>query len=43
MFGFGKRRKRRKPQDPIKQIGKVAGKAIGAVVVGAILNMFRKK
>jgi uncharacterized protein YcfJ len=43
MFGFRKRTKRRKPQDPVKQIGKVAGKAIGAVVVGAILNMFRKK
>jgi hypothetical protein len=43
MFGFRKRKNRRKPQDPIKQIGKVAGKAISAVVVGAIVNMFRKK
>jgi hypothetical protein len=43
MFGFGRRKKRRKPQDPVKQIGKMAGKAIGAVVVGAIVNMFRKK
>jgi hypothetical protein len=43
MFGFRKRRKRRRPQDPMKQLGNAAGKAIGAIIIGAIMNFFRKK
>ncbi len=43
MFPFGKRRRRRRPQDPMKQIGNAAGKAIGAMIVGAIVSFFRKK
>jgi hypothetical protein len=44
MFGLRKRRRqRRRPQDPMKQIGNAAGKAIGAVIVGAITSFFRKK
>jgi hypothetical protein len=43
MFGFRKRRSRRRPQDPMKQLGNAAGKAIGAVIVGAVLNFLRKK
>jgi hypothetical protein len=42
MFGFRKRRRRR-PQDPMKQLGNVAGKAIGAVIIGAIANFIRRK
>jgi hypothetical protein len=43
MFGFGKKRRRRKPQDPMKQLGNAAGKAIGAVIVGAVVSFLRKK
>jgi hypothetical protein len=43
MFGFRKKRRRRKPQDPMKQLGNAAGKAIGAVIVGAVVSFLRKK
>ncbi|MGL5838124.1 MAG: hypothetical protein ACRCY3_06435 [Sphingorhabdus sp.] len=43
MFGLRKRRRRRRPQDPMKQLGNAAGKAIGAMIVGAIVRFFRKK
>jgi hypothetical protein len=44
MFGFGKRRRqRRRRQDPMKQIGSVAGRAIGALLIGAVTSFFRKK
>jgi hypothetical protein len=38
-----KRRRRRKPQDPMKRLGNEAGKAIGAILVGAITAFLRKK
>ncbi len=43
MFGLRKRRRRRKPQDPMKQLGNAAGKAIGAAIVGAVVSFLRKK
>jgi hypothetical protein len=43
MFGMRKKRKRRRPQDPMKQVGNAAGKAIGALLVGAINRFLRKK
>jgi hypothetical protein len=43
MFGFRKKPRRRKPQDPMKQLGNAAGKAIGALIVGAVINFLRKK
>jgi hypothetical protein len=43
MFGLRKKRKRRRPQDPMKQVGNAAGKAIGALLVGAITRFLRKK
>jgi hypothetical protein len=43
MFGWRQRRKRRRPQDPMKQVGNAAGKAIAAVLVGAISSFFKKK
>jgi hypothetical protein len=44
MFGLRRRRRhRRRPQDPMKQVGNVAGRAIGALLVGAITSFFRKK
>ncbi len=44
MFGFRERRRRRRHnQDPVKQIGNAAGKAIAAVLVSAVTSFFRKK
>jgi hypothetical protein len=43
MFGFRQRRKRRRPQDPMKQVGNAAGKVIAGVLVGAIAPFFKKK
>ena len=37
------RRKRRRPQDPAKQLGNAAGKVISAVLVTAVTSFFRKK
>jgi hypothetical protein len=43
MFGFRNRRRRRRTQDPAKQIGNAAGKMIGAVLIGAITSFLKKK
>ncbi len=38
-----RRRRRRHRVDPVKQVGNVAGKAIAAVLVSAVMSIFRKK
>jgi hypothetical protein len=43
MFGFRKRRQRRRPQDPMKQVGNAAGKAIAGVLVGAVLSFLKRR
>jgi hypothetical protein len=44
MFGLRKRRRhRRTPRDPMKQVGNAAGKAIAGVLVAAITSLFKKK
>lgn len=43
MFGFRQRRRRRRPQDPMKQVGNAAGKVIGGILIGAITSFFKKK
>ncbi len=43
MFGFRKRRKQRRPQDPLKQVGNAAGKAIATMLVGAVVSFLRRK
>lgn len=43
MFGIRKRRRRRTPRDPMKQVGNAAGKAIAGVLVAAITSFLRKK
>jgi ribosomal protein L35AE/L33A len=43
MFGFRKRRKHRRPQDSMKQVGNVAGKAIATLLVGAVMSFVRRK
>jgi hypothetical protein len=43
MFGLRKRRQRRRPRDPMKQVGNAAGKAIAGVLVAAITSLFKKK
>jgi hypothetical protein len=43
MFGFRQRRRRRRPQDPMKQVGNAAGKVIASVLIGAVTAFFKKK
>jgi hypothetical protein len=38
-----RRRRRRRPTDPMKQVGNAAGKAIAGVIVAGIMSIFRKK
>jgi hypothetical protein len=38
-----RRRHRRRPADPMKQVGNAAGKAIAGVIVAGLMSMFRKK
>jgi hypothetical protein len=38
-----RRRHRRRPVDPMKQVGNAAGKAIAGVIVAGIMSIFRKK
>jgi hypothetical protein len=38
-----KRRRRRRPQDPMKKLGNTAGKAVAALLVKAITSFLRKK
>lgn len=43
MFGLRKRRQRRRPRDPMKQVGNAAGKAIAGVLVAAVMSFLKKK
>ncbi len=43
MFGFKTRRRRRRPQDPMKQAGNAAGKVIAGVLIGVVTSFFKKK
>jgi hypothetical protein len=43
MFGLRQRRKRRRAQDPMKQVGNAAGKVIAGVLVGVITSIFKRK